>query len=142
MPCLSCALPSVLQLALRLHPDKNKALRSDEAFKLLSKAFSCLSNADKRAYYDRYGRSVGASRWQARLLSASVVVQAWQTLCQRCGVYCRQSAFDMCAFGDKPVMQRHLGMPSHFIVQIVSVNGGDCGEAQHASRTRAPGCMY
>jgi DnaJ family protein B protein 12 len=42
-----------LQLALRLHPDKNKALQADEAFKLLSKAFSCLSNPDKRAYYDR-----------------------------------------------------------------------------------------
>jgi DnaJ family protein B protein 12 len=39
-----------LQLALRLHPDKNKALHADEAFKLLSKAFSCLSNPDKRAY--------------------------------------------------------------------------------------------
>eukprot|EP00775_Hariotina_reticulata_P013190 gene13190-13321_t len=43
------------QLALRLHPDKNKALKADEAFKLLSKAFSCLSNPDKRAYYDRTG---------------------------------------------------------------------------------------
>jgi DnaJ family protein B protein 12 len=42
-----------LQLALRLHPDKNKALHADEAFKLLSKAFSCLSSPDKRAYYDR-----------------------------------------------------------------------------------------
>jgi hypothetical protein len=41
------------QLALRLHPDKNKARHADEAFKLLSKAFSCLSNPDKRAYYDR-----------------------------------------------------------------------------------------
>jgi DnaJ family protein B protein 12 len=41
------------QLALRLHPDKNKALKADEAFKLLSKAFSCLSTPDKRAYYDR-----------------------------------------------------------------------------------------
>uniref|UniRef100_A0A383VZ20 J domain-containing protein n=1 Tax=Tetradesmus obliquus TaxID=3088 RepID=A0A383VZ20_TETOB len=43
------------KLALRLHPDKNKALHADEAFKLLSKAFSCLSSADKRAYYDRTG---------------------------------------------------------------------------------------
>jgi DnaJ family protein B protein 12 len=41
------------QLALRLHPDKNKAWKADEAFKLLSKAFSTLSNPDKRAFYDR-----------------------------------------------------------------------------------------
>jgi DnaJ-class molecular chaperone len=46
----------IAQLALRLHPDKNKALHADEAFKLLSKAFSCLSNSDKRAYYDRWAR--------------------------------------------------------------------------------------
>jgi DnaJ family protein B protein 12 len=44
-----------VQLALRLHPDKNKAWKADEAFKLLSKAFSTLSNPDKRAYYDRCG---------------------------------------------------------------------------------------
>jgi hypothetical protein len=50
---LCCMHPLPSQLALRLHPDKNKALHADEAFKLLSKAFSCLSNPDKRAYYDR-----------------------------------------------------------------------------------------
>eukprot|EP00879_Flechtneria_rotunda_P004446 GHRR01004697.1.p1 GENE.GHRR01004697.1~~GHRR01004697.1.p1 ORF type:complete len:565 (+),score=206.90 GHRR01004697.1:238-1695(+) len=43
------------KLALRLHPDKNKAHKADEAFKLLSRAFSCLSTPDKRAYYDRTG---------------------------------------------------------------------------------------
>ncbi|GIL51849.1 hypothetical protein Vafri_7770 [Volvox africanus] len=43
------------KLALKLHPDKNKALHSDEAFKGVSKAFNCLLDADKRAYYDRTG---------------------------------------------------------------------------------------
>ncbi|GLC37065.1 hypothetical protein PLESTB_001395500 [Pleodorina starrii] len=43
------------KLALKLHPDKNKALHSDEAFKGVSKAFNCLSDPDKRAYYDRTG---------------------------------------------------------------------------------------
>jgi DnaJ family protein B protein 12 len=51
--CCAACIPLPSQLALRLHPDKNKALQADEAFKLLSKAFSCLSNPDKRAYYDR-----------------------------------------------------------------------------------------
>lgn len=46
---------SYRKLALQLHPDKNKAHRSDEAFKLMSQAFSCLSDGDKRAYYDRTG---------------------------------------------------------------------------------------
>jgi len=60
--CMWCVCVFVclcLQLALRLHPDKNKAHKADEAFKLLSKAFSCLSNPDKRAYYDRYVTSRG-----------------------------------------------------------------------------------
>lgn len=49
------------QLALKLHPDKNKALHSDEAFKAVSKAFNCLSDGDKRAYYDRTGHESSAA---------------------------------------------------------------------------------
>ncbi|KAG2431426.1 hypothetical protein HXX76_009441 [Chlamydomonas incerta] len=49
------------KLALKLHPDKNKALHSDEAFKAVSKAFNCLSDADKRAYYDRTGHESSAA---------------------------------------------------------------------------------
>merc|ERR1711935_532590 len=41
--------------ALRLHPDKNSAPRADEAFKIVNKAFSILTDEDKRAHYERYG---------------------------------------------------------------------------------------
>lgn len=44
-----------MQLALKLHPDKNAAPKAEDAFKAVSRAFSCLSDADKRAYYDRTG---------------------------------------------------------------------------------------
>ncbi|CDR87754.1 related to HLJ1-Co-chaperone for Hsp40p [Sporisorium scitamineum] len=46
---------SYKKLALQLHPDKNGAPGADEAFKIVSKAFSILTDADKRAAYDRYG---------------------------------------------------------------------------------------
>lgn len=46
---------SYRKLALQFHPDKNSAPGADEAFKLVSKAFAILSDADKRAQYDRFG---------------------------------------------------------------------------------------
>ncbi|KAJ1672677.1 Chaperone protein dnaJ, partial [Spiromyces aspiralis] len=42
-------------LALQFHPDKNSAPGADEAFKLVSHAFTVLNDADKRAHYDRFG---------------------------------------------------------------------------------------
>jgi DnaJ family protein B protein 12 len=43
------------KLALKYHPDKNKAFGSDEAFKKIAQAYDCLSNQDKRRKYDEYG---------------------------------------------------------------------------------------
>ena len=40
------------KLALKFHPDKNSAPQSTEAFKKISQAFACLSNADKKRMYD------------------------------------------------------------------------------------------
>lgn len=53
------------KLALKLHPDKNKAPRAEEAFKAVSRAFQCLSDADKRAYYDRTGHEDRTAHRQA-----------------------------------------------------------------------------
>lgn len=41
--------------ALKLHPDKNTAPGAEEAFKKVSKAFQCLSDAQHKAAYDQYG---------------------------------------------------------------------------------------
>eukprot|EP00210_Caulerpa_lentillifera_P009120 g8696.t2 len=46
---------SYKKLALKLHPDKNKASGAEEAFKAVSRAFSCLSDEEKRNNYDTYG---------------------------------------------------------------------------------------
>lgn len=43
------------KLALRLHPDKNKCPGSEEAFKKLGKAVACLTDAEKKSVYDKYG---------------------------------------------------------------------------------------
>lgn len=42
-------------LSLKVHPDKNKAPGSEEAFKKVSKAFTCLSDGNSRSQYDRVG---------------------------------------------------------------------------------------
>ncbi|KAL1890025.1 Chaperone protein dnaJ [Ceratocystis pirilliformis] len=41
--------------SLLTHPDKNGHEHADEAFKIVSRAFSVLSDKDKRATYDQYG---------------------------------------------------------------------------------------
>jgi DnaJ family protein B protein 12 len=43
------------KLALKLHPDKNSAPHSDEAFKAVGLAYGTLSDPQKRTIYDRYG---------------------------------------------------------------------------------------
>ena len=43
------------KLALTLHPDKNKAAKAEEAFKLVTRAYDTLSDPGKRETYDRFG---------------------------------------------------------------------------------------
>lgn len=47
------------KLSLKVHPDKNKAPGADEAFKIVSKAFRCLSENDSRKQYDLSGCAEG-----------------------------------------------------------------------------------
>lgn len=44
--------------AIRWHPDKNQGdSKAEENFKRVAEAYDCLSNADKRAAYDRFGKA-------------------------------------------------------------------------------------
>ncbi|KAJ4954725.1 hypothetical protein NE237_011508 [Protea cynaroides] len=43
------------KISLKVHPDKNKAPGSEEAFKKVCKAFKCLSDEDSRRQYDQTG---------------------------------------------------------------------------------------
>ncbi|XP_020571531.1 chaperone protein dnaJ 49-like [Phalaenopsis equestris] len=55
----SCTVEDVRKayrkLSLKVHPDKNKAPGAEEAFKVVSKAFQCLSNEESRKSYDVSG---------------------------------------------------------------------------------------
>ncbi|RUS71089.1 hypothetical protein EGW08_021150 [Elysia chlorotica] len=50
------------KLALQMHPDKNKAPGATEAFKSVGKAYSILSDKEKRRQYDLYGPEMQPSR--------------------------------------------------------------------------------
>lgn len=43
------------QLAMKLHPDKNKEANAEEKFKEVNEAYEILSDQNKRAKYDRFG---------------------------------------------------------------------------------------
>ena len=48
------------KLALRYHPDRNLGDKeSEEKFKSISEAYSCLGDPEKRSHYDRYGSTDG-----------------------------------------------------------------------------------
>ncbi|MBM3801158.1 MAG: molecular chaperone DnaJ [Acidimicrobiia bacterium] len=50
------------KLAVKYHPDKNQADRdAEEKFKEAAEAYSVLSDQQKRAHYDRFGHTNGAS---------------------------------------------------------------------------------
>uniref|UniRef100_A0A7N0TJU8 J domain-containing protein n=1 Tax=Kalanchoe fedtschenkoi TaxID=63787 RepID=A0A7N0TJU8_KALFE len=55
----SCTIEEIRKaykkLSLKVHPDKNKAPGSEEAFKKVSKAFKCLSDESSRMQYDQTG---------------------------------------------------------------------------------------
>ncbi|KAG9443800.1 hypothetical protein H6P81_015140 [Aristolochia fimbriata] len=55
----SCSVEEIRKayrkLSLKVHPDKNKAPGSEEAFKMVSKAFKCLSEESSRRQYDQTG---------------------------------------------------------------------------------------
>jgi len=57
--CLKLDLASV-QLALKVHPDKNRAPSAQEAFKKVGTAYATLSDPSKRKHYDMFGTEMNS----------------------------------------------------------------------------------
>ena len=52
--------------ALKVHPDRNNAPGSKEAFQKVNAAMECLSDADKRRVYDQVGNEDAYQQRQSR----------------------------------------------------------------------------
>ncbi|KAN0055386.1 hypothetical protein ACTA71_008497 [Dictyostelium dimigraforme] len=50
------------KIALQMHPDKNQAPGAEDAFKIVTQAFSCLSDPRKRQTYDLHGSEEPTNR--------------------------------------------------------------------------------
>ncbi|XP_059281748.1 uncharacterized protein LOC132035482 [Lycium ferocissimum] len=59
------------KLALMLHPDKNKSIGAEAAFKHVSEAWSCLSDKNSKTAYDRRNVSALLQRVQAENVDSS-----------------------------------------------------------------------
>ncbi|XP_051968831.1 dnaJ homolog subfamily B member 12-like [Xyrauchen texanus] len=63
------------KLALKFHPDKNRAPGATEAFKAIGNAYAVLSNVEKRRQYDQFGEqrsSAGRSSHQNAQFEADI----------------------------------------------------------------------
>lgn len=52
------------KLARKYHPDVNKDAGAEDKFKEINEAYTVLSDAEKRKFYDTYGTSAGSGGWQ------------------------------------------------------------------------------
>ena len=47
------------KLSIKVHPDKNSAPQAGDAFKKVSAAYACLTDPEKKRYYDQTGEEPG-----------------------------------------------------------------------------------
>lgn len=52
------------KLARKYHPDVNKEPGAEDKFKEINEAYTVLSDAEKRNFYDTYGTTAGSGHWQ------------------------------------------------------------------------------
>ena len=55
------------KMALKYHPDKNKAPGSEEKFKEIAEAYEVLSDKRKREIYDQYGEEGLKGNWPMQM---------------------------------------------------------------------------
>lgn len=140
------------RLALRFHPDKNPGdSAAEEKFKAIQHAYATLSDASKRAIYDKYGSvglkladQIGPERFRIYMLSQSPWVKCCSvcvclsTGCCCCCFFCFFCCCDFCCGFCRPEpIERHE--PSEEYAEAwAGTPAPDTGSRPASPRTEQP----
>lgn len=100
------------KLALKYHPDKNKAAGAEEKFKEIAEAYEVLSDKKKRDVYDRYGEDGLKGSEYCRLSSRASLIKPFSPLAPQADQTAHQTTTQTSHTSSTAIRGRRLSLSS------------------------------